>query len=179
MALPPLTPDAVRIRVRAAAVNFPDILMIQGKYQHRPALPFIVGGECAGEVIAVGDGVTDWKPGDRVMGGAFGGGFAEEHQLPASRLRRIPDDADFATAASFTTAYLTAYVSLVRRGALQAGETLLVHGAAGGVGLAAVDLGKHLGATRDRNGLDEREARLPARIMAPIMCCRRRAFATR
>lgn len=144
--LPPLKAGEVRFRVRAAAVNFPDILMIQGKYQHKPALPFIVGGECAGEVIAVGDGVTGFRPGDRVMGGTFGGGFAEEHQLPVTSLRRIPGNADFAIAASYTTAYLTAYVSLVRRGELAKGETLLVHGAAGGVGLAAVDLGKVLGA---------------------------------
>lgn len=145
--LPPLPADALRIRVRAAAVNFPDILMVQGKYQHKPELPFIVGGECAGEVIGVGSDVTGWKPGDRAMGGGIGGGFAEEHQLPAARWRHIPDGVDYATAAGFTTAYLTAHVSLVRRGDLQAGETLLVHGASGGVGLAAVDYGKMLGAT--------------------------------
>ena len=147
IALPPLDCDEVRFRVRAAAVNFPDILMVQGKYQHRPELPFIVGGECAGEIIAVGEGVTAWKPGDRIVGGRLNGGFAEEGQLPATSVRKIPEYIDFATAAGFTTAYLTAYVSLVRRGELQAGETLLVHGAAGGVGLAAVDLGKVLGAT--------------------------------
>ncbi len=144
--LPPLGGDALRIRVRAAAVNFPDILMVQGKYQHKPALPFIVGGECAGEVIAVGRDVGGWKVGDRAMGGGLGGGFAEVHQLPAERWRHIPDGVDFATAAGFTTAYITAYVSLVRRADLQSGETLLVHGAAGGVGLAAVDFGKRLGA---------------------------------
>ncbi len=145
--LPELGSQEVRIRVRAAAVNFPDILMIQGKYQHRPELPFIVGGERAGEVIAVGPGVTRFGVGDRVVGGALFGGFAEEAQGTESSYRPIPGDADFATAASFTTAYLTAYVSLVRRGELQNRETLLVHGAAGGVGLAAVDLGRLLGAT--------------------------------
>ncbi len=144
--LSPLGGDALRIRVRAAAVNFPDILMVQGKYQHKPALPFIVGGECAGEVIAVGREVSGWTVGDRAMGGGLGGGFAQEHQLPAERWRHIPQGVDFATAAGFTTAYITAYVSLVRRGDLQSGETLLVHGAAGGVGLAAVDFGKRLGA---------------------------------
>jgi NADPH2:quinone reductase len=144
--LPPLERAQLRMRVRAAAVNFPDILMVRGKYQHKPDLPFIVGGECAGEIVAVGEDVTGWKAGDRVMGGGFGGGFAQEAQLPAAAIRRIPDGVDFTTAAGFTTAYLTAYVSLVRRGALQAGEWLLVHGAAGGVGLAAVDLGKVLGA---------------------------------
>jgi len=145
--LPDLGAQEVRIRVRAAAVNFPDILMIQGKYQHRPDLPFIVGGERAGDVIAVGSGVTRFGIGDRVVGGALSGGFAEEAQGPESSYRPIPGGADYATAASFTTAYLTAYVSLVRRGELQKGETLLVHGAAGGVGLAAVDLGRLLGAT--------------------------------
>jgi len=145
--LPDLGMHEVRIRVRAAAVNFPDILMIQGKYQHRPDLPFIVGGERAGAVIAVGSGVTRFGIGDRVVGGALSGGFAEEAQGPESSYRPIPGGADYATAASFTTAYLTAYVSLVRRGELQKGETLLVHGAAGGVGLAAVDLGRLLGAT--------------------------------
>ena len=144
--LPPLGREQVRFRVRAAAVNFPDILMVQGKYQHRPDLPFIVGGECAGDIIAVGEDVTGWKPGDRVVGGRLGGGFAQEAQLPAAAVRRIPDGVDFATAAGFTTAYLTAYVALVRRGELQKGEWLLVLGAAGGVGLAAVDMGKLLGA---------------------------------
>jgi len=147
MTLPPLQAGEVRIRVRAAAVNFPDILMVQGKYQHKPEPPFIVGGERAGDVIAAGAGVTRFKAGDRVVGGALSGGFAEEAQGPENSYRHIPAGVDYATAASFTAAYLTAYVSLVRRGELQKGETLLVHGAAGGVGLAAVDLGKILGAT--------------------------------
>jgi len=147
VSLPDLGEHEIRIRVRAAAVNFPDILMIQGKYQHRPELPYVVGGERAGDVIAVGSGVTRFGIGDRVVGGALFGGFAEEAQGPESSYRPIPGDTDYATAASFTAAYLTAYVSLVRRGELQKGETLLVHGAAGGVGLAAVDLGKLLGAT--------------------------------
>jgi NADPH:quinone reductase len=145
--LPELGASDVRIRVRAAAVNFPDVLMIQGKYQHRPELPFVVGGERAGDVIAVGSGVTKFKVGDRVVGGALSGGFAEEAQGPEASYRPIPGSADYATASAYTTAYLTAYVSLVRRGELAKGETLLVHGAAGGVGLAAVDLGKVLGAT--------------------------------
>ncbi|MBS0278295.1 MAG: NADPH:quinone oxidoreductase family protein [Proteobacteria bacterium] len=145
--LPELGANDVRIRVRAAAVNFPDILMIQGKYQHKPELPFVVGGERAGDVIAVGSGVTRFKVGDRVVGGALSGGFAEEAQGPESSYRPIPGSADYAVASAYTTAYLTAYVSLVRRGELAKGEMLLVHGAAGGVGLAAVDLGKVLGAT--------------------------------
>jgi NADPH2:quinone reductase len=144
--LPELGANDVRIRVRAAAVNFPDALMIQGKYQHKPELPFVVGGERAGDVIAVGSGVTRFKVGDRVVGGALAGGFAEEAQGPESSYRPIPGEADYAVASAYTTAYLTAYVSLVRRGEMAKGETLLVHGAAGGVGLAAVDLGKVLGA---------------------------------
>ena len=145
--LPDLGEHEIRIRVRASAVNFPDILMIQGKYQHRPELPYVVGGERAGEVIAIGAGVTRFGIGDRVVGGALFGGFAEEAQGPESSYRPIAGNVDDATAACFTAAYLTAYVSLVRRGELQRGETLLAHGAAGGVGLAAVDLGKLLGAT--------------------------------
>jgi NADPH2:quinone reductase len=147
MALPALAPDQARVRVRAGSVNFPDILMTQGKYQHHPELPFVVGGEFAGEVIAAGADVKNLRIGDRVVGGGFSGAFAQENQVSAASLRAIPGDADYATAAAFTTAYLTAYVSLVRRGELQKGETLLVHGAAGGVGLAAVDLGRVLGAT--------------------------------
>ena len=146
MTLPPPGASQVRLRVRAASVNFPDILMVQGKYQHKPELPFIVGGEFAGEVIAVGHDVTNVTVGERVVGGGFSGAFAQENQVAAAALRRIPEDTDFATAASFTTAYLTAYVALVRRGELLSGETLLVHGAAGGVGLAAVDLGHVFGA---------------------------------
>jgi len=146
VALPELGANDVRIRVRAAAVNFPDVLMIQGKYQHKPELPFVVGGERAGDVIAVGSGVTRFKVGDRVVGGALAGGFAQEAQGPESSYRPIPGEADYAVASAYTTAYLTAYVSLVRRGEMAKGETLLVHGAAGGVGLAAVDLGKVLGA---------------------------------
>jgi NADPH2:quinone reductase len=142
---PSLKPHEARIRIRAAGVNFTDILMVQGKYQHRPDLPFIPGSEAAGEVIAIGDAVDNLRKGDRVIGGGLGG-FAEELQAPAQSFRKIPDGVDFAVAASFTAAYLTAWVALVRRAELKAGEWLLVHGAAGGVGLAAVDLGKVLGA---------------------------------
>jgi len=144
--LPPLGVDQVRVRVRAAAVNFPDLLMVQGKYQHRPELPFVVGGEFAGEIVQAGSLVDRFKIGDTVIGGGLTGAFAEETQVSESQLRPLPAGTDFATAAGFTMAYLTAYVSLVRRAALQPGEFLLVHGASGGVGLAAVDLGRVLGA---------------------------------
>ena len=145
MDLPPLQPHAARVRIRAAAVNFPDILTVQGKYQHKPQLPYTPGSEAAGDVVAVGSAVTDVTLGERVICGGLGC-FAEEVQVPAAALRRIPDGVDYAPAAGFTVAYLTAYVALVRRAQLQRGEWLLVHGAAGGVGLAAVDLGTILGA---------------------------------
>jgi NADPH2:quinone reductase len=129
--------------VRAAAVNFPDLLMTRGEYQHKPDLPFTPGLEWAGEIDALGDGVQAWKIGDAVVGA--GGAFAEQIIAPAASLRAKPAAFSFAQAASFSVAYLTAYVSLVRRARAQAGEWLLVHGAAGGVGLACVDLGHALG----------------------------------
>ena len=137
----------VKVRLRASSVNFPDILMVQGKYQHKPALPFTPGMEGAGDVIEVGKGVTAFKPGDKVVLGSKEGCFAEEVVMPAAAVRALPSGFSYGQGAAFPAAYLTAYVALVRRGTLQQGETLLVHGAAGGVGLAAVDLGKILGAT--------------------------------
>jgi len=143
--LPELKAHEARIRIRAAAVNFPDILTVQGKYQHKPQLPYTPGSEGAGDVIAIGAAVDNVKIGDRVICNGLGC-YAQEMQLPASGLHKIPSSVDYAEAAGFSVAYLTAYVALVRRAQLQAGEWLLVHGAAGGVGLAAVDLGKILGA---------------------------------
>jgi NADPH2:quinone reductase len=143
--LPPLAPGEVRVRMHAAAVNFPDILTVQGKYQHKPALPFTPGTEGAGEAIAVGEGVAHLRAGERVIVGGIGC-FAQEVQVAAAQLRPIPGGVDYDVAAGFTAAYLTAYVGLVRRAAIARGEWLLVHGAAGGVGLAAVDLGHALGA---------------------------------
>ena len=137
----------VQIRIDACAVNFPDILMIQGKYQHKPELPFAPGGEAAGEVVAVGSGVTGVAKGDAVMVGLRAGGFAEAVNVPAASVRAKPKHMNFDQAASFHTAYLTAYVALKERGHLEAGEVLLVHGATGGVGLAAVEIGKLMGAT--------------------------------
>ncbi|MBP7815792.1 MAG: NADPH:quinone oxidoreductase family protein [Phenylobacterium sp.] len=135
----------VRIKVRAAAVNFPDLLQTRGEYQHKPALPFIPGMEIAGEVEALGEGVTQFQIGDAVVGGARIGGFSEYAVTPAAILRPKPANLSFSQAAGYATAYLTAYVSLVRRAQVEPGEWVLVHGAAGGVGLAAVDLAKHLG----------------------------------
>ena len=146
-----------RVRVRAAAVNFPDLLMTRGDYQHKPPLPFVPGLEWAGEIDAVGPGVTGWKVGDAVVGG--GRAFAEYAVAPAASLRAKPERLSFAQAAAFGAAYLTAYVALVRRARAEPGEWLLVHGAAGGVGLACVDLGKALGlkviaASASRDKLD-------------------------
>lgn len=138
-------PGEVRIRVKAAAVNFPDLLQTKGEYQHKPTLPFIPGMEIAGQVEALGEGVTQFQIGDAVVGGARIGGFSEYAVTPAAALRPKPANLSFSQAAGYATAYLTAYVSLVRRAQVAAGEWVLVHGAAGGVGLAAVDLAKYLG----------------------------------
>jgi NADPH:quinone reductase len=147
--IPVPTPGAgeVLVRVKAASVNFPDLLMSQGKYQMKPDLPFTQGMECAGTIERVGEGVAGFAPGDRVAGGNKTGAFAEYAVLPAASLSRVPENMDFDAAAAYPAAYLTAYVALVRRADLQPGETLLVHGASGGVGMAAVDVGKLLGAT--------------------------------
>jgi NADPH2:quinone reductase len=136
-------PGEVLVRVRAAAVNFPDLLMTRGEYQHKPDLPFVPGLELAGEVAAAGEGVDAWKVGDAVVGA--GRGFAEFAVAAASALRAKPANLSFSQAAAYGAAYLTAYVALVRRARAQEGEWLLVHGAAGGVGLAGVDLGAALG----------------------------------
>jgi NADPH2:quinone reductase len=133
------------VKIHAAALGFPDLLMTHGGYQMKPNLPFTPGMEGAGEVIGLGEGVSDWALGDRVVIGGLGT-MAEQICIAAATARKIPDTLDYATAASLGSAYLTAYVALHRRAALQAGEWLLVHGAAGGVGLAAVDLARHMGA---------------------------------
>ena len=139
--------DQVRIAVKAAGVNFPDVLMVEGKYQVKPQLPFIPGLEVAGEVIDCARDGTQLKPGDRVLAFArHGGGFASEIVLPAAIVTPIPDAMDFVAAAAFPVAYGTAHFALDYRGRLKAGETLLVLGAAGGVGLAAIEIGKFLGA---------------------------------
>ena len=139
-------PGEVRVKVKAAAVNFPDLLQTRGEYQHKPALPFIPGLEMAGEIDALGEGVTHWKVGDAVVGPARIGGFAEYAVSPAAALNAKPERLSFSQAAGYGAAYLTAYVALVRRANVQPGEWVLVHGAAGGVGLACVDLAKAMGA---------------------------------
>jgi len=136
----------VLVRVKAAGVNFPDLLMTRGEYQFKPPLPFTPGLELAGEVAELGEDVSGWSIGDAVVGGARLGGFAEYAVLPAKVLKPKPRRLSFGEAAAYGAAYLTAYVALVRRAQVQPGEWVLVHGAAGGVGLAAVDLAKVLGA---------------------------------
>jgi NADPH2:quinone reductase len=157
-------PGEVRVRVRAASVNFPDLLMTRGEYQHKPPLPFIPGLEMAGEVDALGEGVTAFRVGDAVVGGSRIGGFTEYAVAPAANLRKKPERLSFAKASAYGAAYITAYVSLVRRAQVQPGEWVLVHGAAGGVGLACVDLAKVLGcrviaasASDDKLAIVERE----------------------
>src|SRR5262245_57082834 len=136
----------VRIDVRAAGVNFPDTLIIEGKYQFKPAPPFVPGGEVAGVVEAVGDGVTATKVGDHVVSLAPFGGYASKMIAAETQLVPMPKGLDFANAAAALTTYGTTHYALLDRAQLKAGETLLVLGAAGGVGLAAVELGKLLGA---------------------------------
>lgn len=139
-------PNEVAIRVMAAGVNFPDTLVIQDKYQVKPPLPFTPGSEVAGIVDRVGSDVRRFKPGDRVMAYTIVGSFAEEVVVDAGNVLPMPAAMDFTTAAAFTLTYGTSLYALQDRGQLKAGETLLVLGAAGGVGLAAVEIGAALGA---------------------------------
>lgn len=136
----------VRLRVEAASLNFPDLLMLKGEYQFKPEPPFIVGMDLAGIVDSVGSGVTAFTPGDRVAGSAKTGAFAEYAVCPASSLHAVPDGFAAPLAAAYPAAYTTAHVSLIERANLTEGETLLVHGASGGVGMAALDVGRLIGA---------------------------------
>jgi len=143
---PDLTEGQVLISVKACGVNFPDTLIIQGKYQFKPDLPFSPGGEVSGVIKAVGDGVTNVSVGDRVIAFSTWGGFAEELAVDATRLIKMSDKMDFEKASAFILTYGTSYHALKDRANIQPGETLLVLGASGGVGLAAVQLGKAMGA---------------------------------
>ena len=142
------TPGAgqVMIDVRSCGINFPDVLMIENKYQFRPPLPFAPGGEVAGVIAALGAGVSGFAPGQRVLAMTGWGGFAEKVLAPATSVVPIPDAMDFETASAFLMTYGTSHYALTDRGHLRAGETLAVLGASGGVGLAAVELGKAAGA---------------------------------
>ena len=143
---PGLGPGQVRVGIRAASVNFPDTLIIEDKYQFKATPPFIPGGEFAGEVIELGPDVSGVSVGDRIVTVSAVGGFAEEAVLEAERLIPVPGSISYEVAAASTMAYGTSYYALKQRAALQPGETLLVLGAAGGVGLAAVELGRLMGA---------------------------------
>ncbi len=144
----PLAPDQVRIRIRAVGLNFADTLMIAGKYQVKPEFPFTPGLVAAGVVIEVGSAVTDLRLGQRVMATArSGGSYADEMVSHHDTVVPIPDAMDYVSAAAFPVVYGTSHFALTQRGALKQGEVLLVLGAAGGVGLTAVEIGKRLGAT--------------------------------
>jgi NADPH2:quinone reductase len=151
-------PGEVAIEVRAAALNFPDLLMTRGAYQHRPELPFVLGMEGAGTVCELGEGVAGLggpQLGDAVCFGRKEGAIAQRVVASADSLRRMPAGFDWAEAAAFQVGALTAWVALVVRGQLRAGEVLLVHGASGGTGAAAVQLGRHLGAHVIATGTSE------------------------
>ena len=154
---PDVGPTDVRIRVRAAGVNFPDLLIIENKYQFKPPLPFAPGGEVAGDIIEVGAEVTDFSGGDRVIGMCGWNGFAEEVVISRDRVVRMPDGMPYEVGTVLPTTYGTTVHALVQRGRLRAGEWLLVHGATGGVGSSAVEVGKNLGARIVATGGDDRK----------------------
>ena len=143
---PELGENDVLINVKAAGLNFPDVLIIQGKYQMQPDMPFIPGGECSGEVAAVGAAVTRFKPGDTVLSMGASGAFCEQISANQHAVFPMPEGLSFEQAAGVSITYFTSYYALKQRGKLQAGETLLVLGAAGGVGTTAIELGKLMGA---------------------------------
>jgi NADPH:quinone reductase len=143
----PLAAGQVRVAIRAAGINFPDILMAAGEYQLKPELPFTPGVEAAGDVIEVAGDVSGAAVGDRVIVKMRHGAYTDEAVVTRSQLTPLPSNFDYAEGATFLAAHGTAYHALVDRGQLQPGEVLLVHGAGGGVGLAAVEMGKMLGAT--------------------------------
>ncbi|MDP6874547.1 MAG: NADPH:quinone oxidoreductase family protein [Alphaproteobacteria bacterium] len=152
---PAMGPGQVRVKINAAGLNFPDILTVEGSYQHKPPLPFVAGFETAGEVIEVAPDVSNAAPGDRVMVGVRPGGFAEQAVADASLLIPTPSPFDDVTAAAFRVAYFTAYHCLFQRGGLRQGEWVLINGATGGVGLAAVELAKLHGAKIIGTGGDD------------------------
>ncbi|MFL2753784.1 MAG: NADPH:quinone oxidoreductase family protein [Gammaproteobacteria bacterium] len=136
----------VIVDVKAAGVSFPDVLIVQGKYQFQPPFPFSPGGEIAGIISEIGEGVVDWKVGDRVIAMTGNGGIAEKVVAFEMTLMPLPDSMDFKDGAAFPLNYGTTYYALKQRGQLQAGETLLVTGAGGGVGTTAIEIGKAMGA---------------------------------
>jgi NADPH2:quinone reductase len=144
---PKCGPGEVRVAVKAAGCNFPDILQIEGKYQFKPPFPFVPGMESAGDVLEVGAGVSGFKVGQRVITRGGSGTFAGQTVAPARDVLAMPDNMSYEHGAAFPVTYGTTYHALVQRGELKKGEVLMVHGASGGVGLTAVELGKLMGAT--------------------------------
>jgi NADPH:quinone reductase-like Zn-dependent oxidoreductase len=166
-------PGELLVRVRAAAVNYPDVLIIEDKYQFKPPRPFAPGGEIAGEVLGVGEGVEGWKAGDRIVAVTGWGGMAEKIVIPAKSAIPLPAERGFNDGAALLLTYATSIHALYDRGRLRAGQTLLVLGAAGGVGLAAVELGKAKGArviaavSSDEKAAAAREAGADEAIVYP------------
>src|SRR5947209_15947986 len=167
--------DELLVRVRACAINYPDVLIIEDKYQLRPQRPFAPGGEIAGEVLALGDGVAGWSEGDRLIAALGFGGLAEQVIVPADRAISLPAERSFEQGSALLMTYATAIHALVDRGKLQAGQTLLVLGAAGGVGIAAIEIGKALGAkvvaavSSEEKAAAAREAGADATLIYPAV----------
>lgn len=161
------------VRVRACSINYPDALIIEDKYQLKPPRPFAPGSEIAGDVEAVGEGVEDWEPGDRIIAATGFGGLAEKVVIPAERAIALPAERSFEEGSALLLTYATAIHALIDRGRLEAGQTLLVLGASGGVGIAAVEIGKALGArvigavSSDEKAQAAREAGADAAIVYP------------
>jgi NADPH2:quinone reductase len=163
-------PGEVLLDVHAIGMNFPDSLMVQGLYQIKPDRPFTPGRDAAGVVTAVGDGVTSVKPGDRITTLYTFGAYAEQRVVPEARCFPLPDDVDFVTAAGMTTVYLTAWVSFMERGQYQPGEKVLVLGASGGVGLAAVQIAKAHGAFVIGGDIDDEKRAIAKANGADAVC---------
>ena len=168
-------PGELLARVRAGAINYPDVLIIEDKYQLKPQRPFAPGGEIAGEVIDTGDGVSGWSAGDRLIAALGFGGLAEQVVVPADRAFPLPAGRSFEEGSALLMTYATAIHALVDRGWLQAGQTLLVLGGAGGVGIAAVEIGKALGArvvaavSSEEKAAAAREAGADATLIYPAV----------
>ena len=139
-------PGELLVRIRACAINYPDVLIIEDKYQFRPERPFVPGGEFSGEVAGLGQGVENWGVGDRLIGYSGHGGLAQLTTVPVTQAFRLPESIDFVQGSAVLITYATTIHALVDRGRLKPGETLLVLGAAGGIGLSAIEIGKALGA---------------------------------
>ncbi|MBP8307420.1 MAG: NADPH:quinone oxidoreductase family protein [Burkholderiaceae bacterium] len=174
VAAPAMIDGGVRIATRAIGVSFANQLVLAGKHQNTPPLPFVPGTEVAGVVLECGPGVTHVRPGDRVAAGTRSGGFAEEVVVPMATAYRLPDSVDFEAAVHFPTIYATAYSALKWRAAVQPGEVVLVHGAAGGSGLAAVEIARCLGATVIATAGSDEKLALVGRHGAQVLINHRR-----